>query len=76
MSLRSAVNRKCKECLYDSGERGGWRQQIEACTSSSCPLFNVRPKPFHLLSRDTNRPETSESPCIPKKNDRGDHPHG
>lgn len=45
MSLRSAVNSKCKECLYNSGERGGWRQQIEACTAYPCPLFDVRPKP-------------------------------
>jgi hypothetical protein len=45
MSLRAAINAKCKECIYDpiSG-RGTWRQQVEACTSRTCPLFPVRPK--------------------------------
>ena len=45
MSLRKAVNAKCRECLYDplSG-LGNWRQQVSACTSSECPLFPVRPK--------------------------------
>lgn len=44
MSLRAAVNAKCKECIYDPiAGRGTWRQQVEACTSRSCPLFAVRP---------------------------------
>lgn len=45
MSYKSAVVAKCKECIYDpiSGI-GTWRQQVEACTSYSCPLFDYRPK--------------------------------
>lgn len=44
MSLRAAINAKCKECIYDPmGGGGNWRQQVEACTSRSCPLFPVRP---------------------------------
>lgn len=44
-SLRKAINDKCKECIYDPGSgQGTWRQQVEACTSYSCPLYPVRPK--------------------------------
>lgn len=44
-SLRKAIDAKCKDCIYDpySGE-GHWRQQVEACTSGNCPLYDVRPK--------------------------------
>jgi len=44
MSLRAAINAKCKECIYDPiAGRGTWRQQVEACTSYACPLYPVRP---------------------------------
>jgi hypothetical protein len=44
LSLREAINAKCKECIYDpKAEAGTWRQQVEACTSKTCPLFEVRP---------------------------------
>jgi hypothetical protein len=44
MSLRAAINAKCKECIYDPiGGRGTWRQQVEACTCPTCPLYLVRP---------------------------------
>jgi hypothetical protein len=44
MSLRGAINRKCKECIYDpvSGT-GAWRQQVQNCMSKSCALYEVRP---------------------------------
>lgn len=45
MSLRKAINEKCRECIYDPiAGRGTWRQQTEACTSLRCPLFLVRPR--------------------------------
>ncbi|MCU0767569.1 MAG: hypothetical protein MUE39_09370 [Gammaproteobacteria bacterium] len=45
MSLRAAINRKCRECIYDAKSGAGtWRQQIEACTATTCPLWPVRPK--------------------------------
>ena len=44
MSLRGAINDKCKECIYDVGGQGSWRQQVSACTSPGCPLFRVRPQ--------------------------------
>jgi hypothetical protein len=43
-SLRDAINAKCKECIYDPiGGGGTWRQQVEACTARTCPLYPVRP---------------------------------
>lgn len=43
-SLRKSINAKCKECVYDSvAGHGTWRQQTEACTCTSCPLYPVRP---------------------------------
>jgi hypothetical protein len=46
MSLRRAINRKCRECIYEAGSGAGtWRQQVSCCTARSCPLFPVRPMP-------------------------------
>lgn len=44
--LRKSVNLKCKQCIHDpySGN-GTWRQQVQACTSKTCPLYPVRPMP-------------------------------
>lgn len=44
-SLRKAIDQHCKNCIYDpiSG-KGAWREQVEACTSTHCALFDVRPK--------------------------------
>lgn len=43
--LRSKINAKCIECIYDDagGAGGNWRQQVTACTSTGCPLYSVRP---------------------------------
>jgi hypothetical protein len=42
--LRGKVNAKCVECIFDPiGGGGNWRQQVEACTSVTCPLFLIRP---------------------------------
>ncbi len=43
MSLRKAINDKCRECIYDPMAEGNWRQQISACTSPKCPLYAHRP---------------------------------
>ena len=44
-SLRAAVNKQCKDCIYDDRPNGAgtWRQQIEDCTSYDCSLYVVRP---------------------------------
>ena len=42
--LRGKVNAKCIECIVDPDGGGGtWRQQVEACTAPTCPLYAVRP---------------------------------
>ena len=43
MSLRKAVNAKCRECPYDPLDVGTAAQQIAVCTDSDCPLHPVRP---------------------------------
>lgn len=43
--FRGKINAKCIECIYDPYSQGGtWKQQIEACSSPSCPLYSVRAK--------------------------------
>lgn len=43
-SMRAAINRMCKECIYDPKAGGGnWRQQVGACAMTACPLHVLRP---------------------------------
>jgi hypothetical protein len=45
-SLRKAINAHCKSCCYDPTPKAGlgtWREQVEACTVTSCSLYPVRP---------------------------------
>jgi hypothetical protein len=44
MSMRAAINAKCKDCIYDDCAPGNWRQQVQACTISTCSLWAYRPK--------------------------------
>ena len=44
MSMRKAINEKCRDCIYDGCAPGNWRQQVEACTISACSLWPYRPK--------------------------------
>ena len=47
------VNAKCVECIYDpAGGSGTWRQQVEACTATACPLWPVRPNSEGLKEDD------------------------
>jgi len=43
VSLRKAINGKCKQCVYDPMDVGTAAQQIAACICSDCPLHPVRP---------------------------------
>ncbi len=46
MSIRKAVNEFCKMCIYDEKSGlGTWRQQVEGCTCTDCPLYDFRPRP-------------------------------
>ena len=42
-NFRKAIDAKCKECIYDPYYEGTWREQVENCTSYSCPLYPLRP---------------------------------
>lgn len=44
MSMRAAINAKCKDCIFDPCAPGKWRQQVEACPAIACPLWTCRPK--------------------------------
>ena len=50
-SLRLAINKKCGECIFDFNAPGTRLQQIEACTSKTCPLYNVRPRPTGYIAQ-------------------------
>lgn len=43
MSRTKALNEMCKTCIYDQKAGGSWREQVEACKSSHCPLWQHRP---------------------------------
>ena len=43
MSLRQAINAMCAHCIYDKNAEGRKLEQIEACTATECPLYEVRP---------------------------------
>ena len=45
MSLRNAINQKCKDCIYDPEVEGGWIQQISLCELTECSLWEYRPHP-------------------------------
>jgi len=45
MSLRSAIDAKCRDCIYDpTAGLGHWRRQVDACHVIACPLWAVRPR--------------------------------
>ena len=53
LSLRAAINAMCKSCLYDPGNgNGGWREQVQGCSSSNCALHAVRPVPVKARKSD------------------------
>ena len=55
MSLRTANNEKCKDCIYDSASNGTWRQQVALCCVKSCPLWAYRARPYSTIPESTLR---------------------
>ncbi len=43
ISLRKAINQKCRSCVYDEANVGSWLVQVTLCSCRDCPLFDVRP---------------------------------
>jgi len=65
--LRSAINSMCKDCIYDASGKGTWRQQVEACTSYNCPLYDVRPVPIVVKDDCFGQINDADSPQMPKQ---------
>ena len=40
--LRSIINAKCCDCIYDPEKPGNWREQVGDCIESNCPLYERR----------------------------------
>ena len=40
--LRGKIDAKCCECIFDPYQDGTWRKQVQDCTSTTCPLYEVR----------------------------------
>ena len=62
-SLRNAIDGMCKQCLYDERAKGGWRQQIEACTMPTCNLYNLRPLPRKRTTKGQSLRESIDAEC-------------
>ena len=41
----AAIAAFCKDCGYDPGARGTWREQVAACPAGNCELHRFRPMP-------------------------------
>jgi len=41
--LRGKIDAHCISCVYEQSNGGTWRQQVELCTVTVCPLYGVRP---------------------------------
>ena len=52
MSRTSAINDKCRDCIYDPLAGGTWRQQTEACRSKSCALWPYRPVTIDTVNKN------------------------
>jgi hypothetical protein len=50
-NLRSAIDAHCRNCIHDPEAPGNWREQVAACASASCALFDVRPVPRQCVQR-------------------------
>ena len=53
MSRTSAINAKCKDCIYDQKAPGTWREQVQNCQSEkSCALWPYRPISVATLTQN------------------------
>ena len=42
-SALKAIRQNCKDCIYDSAEKGTWIEQVEACEITQCAFYEHRP---------------------------------
>jgi hypothetical protein len=52
--LRGKVDSNCVYCTYDNQVNGTWRQQIEACAVTECPLHSVRPRSYRKKAHEVD----------------------
>jgi hypothetical protein len=61
MGLRKAIDDMCKRCTYDPLDKGTWRQQVEWCGITECPLHPYRPKSSGKREKPANLADISDS---------------
>ena len=66
MSLRKAINEKCKDCVYDPLAGGSWLKQVELCTCTDCPIYPVRPIPYASKSKGNHKTRFKNGKFAPK----------
>lgn len=42
VSLRTAIDTHCRDCIHDPLCPGTWRQQVARCEAVSCALWPIR----------------------------------
>ena len=56
LTRQQAINAKCRDCICDPSNGGGtWREQAAGCSSTSCPLFALRPLPRYASGAAATR---------------------
>jgi len=63
VGLRARVNAHCVSCTYDDQVNGTWRQQIEACAVTECPLHSVRPCSYRKKTHKADSNINSKPIC-------------
>ena len=53
LSLRGAINNKCRSCIFDEANAGSWLVQVTLCSCKDCPLYEVRPVTKSPISEGT-----------------------
>jgi len=49
-SRKAAIDRHCRNCIYDPSAPGTWRQQIELCSVADCALYPFRPVGYGTIA--------------------------
>ena len=70
MSLRKAINDKCRDCAYDPLAEGTWRAQVSDCGGTECPLYRVRPLSKGAKEATPTYP-TSQTEIVPVRGQLG-----
>lgn len=56
MTRQQAINAFCRQCICDPSNGGGtWKEQVAACTATTCPLFAHRPLPRYASGAAADR---------------------